>query len=249
MGTIDDKQSLAADILKVDSKSIKSFMTTSVNPVPCVYLFNLGKVKQLRDIFDIPSTFGDDENVVKYGLTNNLKRRSSEHERTYGTMINGSSELILKYHVYIDEKNLLDAEHEIADYFTESKMMLNHKKFNEIACVPDCFLNTDVYRKYIEIGCTYGEKIRDVQKELEYSHKLNKEIMDNRKTMIENNKILIQKMEDHHKLINEKNEQLLEANFREIELYKRILDKSLYIIAIFYHSYHSSHLFLEFVLL
>ena len=49
---------------------------------------------------------------------------------------------------------------------------------------------------------------------------------DNRDIMNENNKMVIQRMEDHHKLINEKNEKLLEASFREIALYKRILDKS-----------------------
>lgn len=222
MGSVEDKQKLAADILRVDCKSIKSFMSTCVTPVPCVYLFNLGKVKELREIFDIPSTFGDDENVVKYGFTKNLKRRSAEHEKTYGAMV---SDLVLKYHVYIDDANLSNAERDVMIFFTDCNMMLKHKKFNEIACVSDDCLNGEVQRIYTDIGYEYGEKIRDVQKELDYANKLNAQMAEHHEKMLERADLLNRQMREHHEMIDAKNEKLLEASLREIELYRRLLDR------------------------
>jgi hypothetical protein len=64
MGTADAKNELAADVLGVTPHALKAVLNTNVNAMPVVYLFSLGRVKDLRDTFDIPTEHKDDDIVV-----------------------------------------------------------------------------------------------------------------------------------------------------------------------------------------
>lgn len=118
MGSHEDKQKLGSDVLGVNIKAIKSFLNTSVTTTPVVYMFTLGKVKDLRATLNIPDSFNDDDTVVKYGLSKDLKRRSQEHENTYGKLLKDipCAEMVLKYHVHIDQFYLSDAETDILGF-------------------------------------------------------------------------------------------------------------------------------------
>ncbi len=66
---------------------------------PSIYLFEMGKTKDLREILKIPMSHDDEAVVYKYGLTNDLARRTCEHDLKYkklGIKIN------LKHHAFID---------------------------------------------------------------------------------------------------------------------------------------------------
>ena len=51
--------------------------------IPCIYVFSLGYVKELRNSMNIDKSIDDDNIVIKYGMTDNLLRCSSEHVKEY----------------------------------------------------------------------------------------------------------------------------------------------------------------------
>jgi hypothetical protein len=202
-----DNEIIDMEIDNLSDKQVKNIknviLDTSIAPISCIYLYTLGKVKELRDIFEIPTTFQDNHNVVKYGLTKDLNRRTLEHQNTYGTLISQVSTLSLKYHVVVDEMHLYSAEKDVKDFLNGDELILKHKKFKELACLSDDVLNIHIKYKYAHIGSVYSTSLRQIQKELEKAN----EIREKEKEIIELNKMLIESKE------------------REIQLYKLLLEQ------------------------
>lgn len=99
-GTMEDRQVLSSKLLGVHIKVIKEVFNTCSTNVPCVYLFTLGTVRDLRKSMKINVKYLDDMIVCKYGMTDNLLR-STEHFKTFD--INNIN-LHLKYFAYIDQQ-------------------------------------------------------------------------------------------------------------------------------------------------
>lgn len=155
-GTLEQKNELAADVMGVSVKAIKAFLNTNVNSMPVIYLFSLGKVKELRTIFNIPESFDDDQSVYKYGLTRNFKKRTEEHERAFSKF---GIIMTLKYHVYIDPLYLQNAENDIGNYFKIAAWHLNHPKFTELVCLQDQFINNIIHNEFQRLGQSYAGKL------------------------------------------------------------------------------------------
>jgi hypothetical protein len=236
MGAQDDKQKLGADVLGVNIKAIKSFLNTSVTATPVVYLFTLGKVKHLRSVLAIPESFKDDDTVVKYGLTKDLKRRSQEHEKTFGKMVKGipECEMILKYHVYIDQFYLSDAETDVAKYFRGAQWALGHEKIDELACIPDHMLNSIVHNEFKRIGGAYGGKLQDLQIQLTNASKLNDRLESTLSMQKASHDQLVDALKENHERVivekervAEEKQRVIEEKERNIELYKLIVERKL----------------------
>lgn len=165
MGTPEDKIQLSADVLGLDIKTIRSFLQTAAAPLPTIYLLELGKVKDLRYIFTIPDQFQDTDTVVKFGLTNDLSRRLSEHEKMYNKL--KVSNIKLKFHAYIDNVYLYEAEKEVADYFRNVNWNLEHIKYNELACISDIMIDNVVHGLFKNIGQMYSGKLHDLQVQIQ----------------------------------------------------------------------------------
>ena len=128
------KIELANDLLETTNvRAIKSFLKTDVTSLPCIYLFELGKTKDLRKTFNIPTRHNDESIVYKYGLTNDLSRRTSEHDLKYkklGIKIN------LKHHAFIDCTYLQNAENDIRRYFSNMNYTINNDEHSEVVSIP-----------------------------------------------------------------------------------------------------------------
>jgi hypothetical protein len=72
--------------LGVSAKIIKSVYNTISDQIPCVYLFTLGYVKDLRESMQLGDVY-DDDIVAKYGFTKDLTRRIGEHIKKYGKIV------------------------------------------------------------------------------------------------------------------------------------------------------------------
>jgi hypothetical protein len=133
-GNKNQRIELANDLLETTNvKAIKSFLKTDVTSLPCIYLFELGKTKDLRKIFKIPDNHSDEAIVYKYGLTNNLARRTSEHDSRFkklGIKIN------LKHHAFIDCMYLQRAENDIRRYFSNMNYTINNDAYTEVVSIP-----------------------------------------------------------------------------------------------------------------
>lgn len=149
--------------------SLKTILNLSVDKVSCVYLFRLGTVGDLRVKMKINEGYVDESIVVKFGRTNDLVRRSKEHEKLYNE-ITGVDIKLYKY-LCIDQEYTVDAENQLKKFFEDN--MVNYKSFKEIAILPknqEKFLNQCL----THVKETCGNRVKFLQCEIE---QLKKEIL------------------------------------------------------------------------
>jgi hypothetical protein len=127
LGTQENKKILIKTI-GLDIEDMKSYIKTSVSKLSCIYLLNLGYVKDLRETFKIKQKIKDDYIICKFGKTNDLDRRLTEHEKDYGKIENVNL-TVLKY-AYIDPNLITDAEVSVSHMFniTENKLTVDKRK-------------------------------------------------------------------------------------------------------------------------
>ena len=77
LGTEEDKFELASSLLGVDPRIIKYAFSANYAKTPCVYLFSIGKAKDLLK----DDKYSDNDILCKYGCTDDLPRRTNEHEK------------------------------------------------------------------------------------------------------------------------------------------------------------------------
>ena len=126
LGTTEERVDVAADIVGINAQVVKDVLTTCITSMPCVHLFNVGKVTELRKHYDELKQYRKGF-LFKWGRTNDLKRRTGEHIKTYGNLL--SSTLQLKYFSPVDNIYEAAAENEIRQYFQERAVRFgNHKE-------------------------------------------------------------------------------------------------------------------------
>lgn len=119
MGTRQQKDELVSKVLGVSANTVKEVFSTSARNIPCVYLFILGTVKDLKKTMKINKKYKKDYVVCKYGFTKDLPRRTGEHMKIYGKIKN--ADLKLKYYSYIVPLYISKAETDICDFFGASE--------------------------------------------------------------------------------------------------------------------------------
>ena len=196
MGTDEEREVLGADLMKISLKPFKQMMKGHAGKFPCVYLFELGTVGTLRELYSISSNIPDDTFVYKYGFTDDLPRRFTEHNNDYGKLkgVNVSLSLF----TFIEEKYMSEAENDLRQFFNAF----------------DKALPVDKHRELITLNIKELKQIRKQFENLktEYSgsaHGL--------QTMIE---VLTKKYE------NEMKEFLHQQKIKEIEHEKEIINKN-----------------------
>jgi hypothetical protein len=172
-GTYDAKEELVADVLGVTPKALKAVLNTNVTCMPAIYLFHLGSVKALRATLSISDKFDDNATVYKFGRSDNLQRRTGEHEATFGKLPN--VDLRLKHHVYIDPLYTTEAEADIKRYFTAVEWVLEHEQYTELAIVP-AKLEYMVREKFVMIGKCYAGKLEELQGQLANERRVTDEL-------------------------------------------------------------------------
>ncbi len=133
MGTREQKETLGSKLLGVPGESLRSVLSKSSCSVPCIYMFSLGVVKDLRKIMNIPESMSDDQIIIKYGLTKDLHRRTSEHMAEYekipGVKIN------CMCYSFIDTKYLSQAENDMKGFFENYEQKFDYKNYNELISI------------------------------------------------------------------------------------------------------------------
>jgi len=187
MGSKDEKQKLGTQLLKVDLKTFKAVFDSYASTFPCIYLLSLGKVKDLRDTFNISNDINDISTVYKYGFTEDLERRLREHTSEYGKMKNVDISLSI-FHM-VDNKYMSKAENDVKHLFNVFDKSLNvdssnetlNKKRKELVVLNDKEYK-QINEHYKLIGLKYigstqflQDKVQELQNEIKIIN-LNKEI-------------------------------------------------------------------------
>jgi hypothetical protein len=159
MGSISQKNKLISNIIGVPAKDFKTALRASAKPVACIYRFGLGIAGDLRDAMDIPQDIPDDYIIIKYGLTNDLVRRTGEHILSY-EKIPGVALKLMNF-AYIDQLNLSKAECDIKTFFESVETKLSYKKYNELIAVnPDH--EKVIKTQFMYISTEYSGSVADL---------------------------------------------------------------------------------------
>ena len=153
MGSQIQKEDLVSNVLGVSARVIREVFNTDTHSLPCIYLFTLGTVKDLRVSMKIDERYNDGDVVAKYGFTKDLSRRTGEHIAKYNKI--GGVNLRLKYKSYIDPQYLSKAEGYVKSLMDKLKLVLqDYNNETELVIIPNS-VNELVEHHYDMIGKKY----------------------------------------------------------------------------------------------
>ena len=209
MGTRDQKMKLSAEVLNTSPRTLKAIFDKHAATFPSIYLMSLGKVRELRETFEIPANKPDESTVYKFGFTEDLSRRVIELEAEY-SKLPGVTMTIGTFHI-IDTKYTSEAENEVREMCAafEVRVKKTTQGFNELIVLDDKqFANMKkMYRRIGDdfAGATLGlqkqivelkDRIKDYENEIvrlkleiEYKDNLHKKDIELKDTVIENWKL------------------------------------------------------------
>jgi hypothetical protein len=177
MGTQNQKQKLSSKLLGTNAEVIKEVFNTHASTVPCVYLFTLGLVKDLRKSMKICDSYDDTSIVCKYGRTDSIKRRTSEHMKTYGKIKH--TDLKLKHYSYIDLQYMAEAESDIKQFVNDMDLSFKYENQEELLILPQKLMTQIknqyelISKKYIGHNTELVAKIKNLENEVEIlNHKI-----------------------------------------------------------------------------
>lgn len=134
MGTEHQKNKLIGNILGVSSEAVTEVFNKNAHTMPCIYLFSIGRVRDLRKELGIDDSYGDNDYVYKWGRTRDLERRTKEHNKKYGSL--NSSDVKLVLFGFIDPQYTSEAETKLNHLFDGMDMKLDSEYYNELAIIP-----------------------------------------------------------------------------------------------------------------
>jgi RecB family exonuclease len=135
-GNQDQRVDVAANILGVNAQLVKDVLGTCITNMPCVYLFEVGKVSEMAKVYpQIRQLTKNDTrgSIYKYGRTNNLFTRTGKHIETYGSMAN--TRLKLRFFSPVDVTDCVKAEGMIREQFEPHHIALNVEGHNFVELV------------------------------------------------------------------------------------------------------------------
>lgn len=223
-GVKEQKEQLVSGILGIPAKSLRQVLKKSSTNVPCIYRFALGQVKNLRNEMKLDKSIPDNYTIIKYGYSDDLERRTSEHVSTF-EKISGVKLELMNY-TYIDPKYLSQAEVDIKSFFVNIEVPIKYKSFKELVAINPKH-NKEIRKrfKYISMeysGCVQklGEEIGELKRCIENK---NKEIENMKRihTLKQENMVRIHTLEQKNKELKlEKKDIEIEKKNIELDNYK-----------------------------
>jgi hypothetical protein len=176
MGDEIEKEELGTNILNINLETYRNVFKSHSSKMPCVYLLEIGKVKELKDTFNINE---DDEilksnsTIYKFGFTDDIDRRLNEHFSDYGKLKNVKNIQLTKF-TMVEERYKVEAERDLRKFFEDfnkrfivkTNKELNIKGRNELIILNKDELES-VFKFYRLLGIDYAGSSLDLQNKLE----------------------------------------------------------------------------------
>lgn len=148
-------EKLTEDKEKIESyekivKNIGNIASQVIKPKSCIYLFRLGSVQDLQTVFRIPKDSkdsGDKSFIYKFGLTNDIDRRESEHRTKF--VSKGAKSFERVYTKPTGVFSTREYENKIFDYFRD----------NNYTFIKDELKSSDKYNELVIINNTDLKKV------------------------------------------------------------------------------------------
>lgn len=118
IGNENEKEKLGTKILNMNIETYRNVFKTHSTVLPSVYLLELGRVKDLKDTFRInDEIYNQNTNsyIYKFGCTEDLDKRISQHNGDYGKLKNVNLQLV-KF-TMIEQRYKTEAEQNLRQSF------------------------------------------------------------------------------------------------------------------------------------
>ena len=223
MGNTEQKEELGSTLLGCDVRHIRTALKPYSSKLSSVYCFSLGTGKSLRNSMGLSvDTVSDEDIIIKFGFTDDLDRRSTEHVKEY-EKIKGVKMRLMEY-VYIDPAFLSEAETELKHFFTAIETPVLYRKYRELVSINPTHLK-QIQMKYKAIGVGYqgncSHMIAKLDK-LEWQLKMkDKDIELKNKDIELKDKEMVMKEEDNRRQLEMKDREMElkeEDNRRQLEI-------------------------------
>lgn len=160
LGTNKQKQKLVTKLTGADYDTVKAFCDVINTKLSVVYMFRIGSVKDLRNQLNIPTEYPDRADVYKYGRTNDIKRRFSEHLRDkYSKRYGFETRLVAAW--FVDNKRSPKAEIELEAYLEDKGFRLDSAIHTEIAIFS--IKSSEMTRKLDPLFSQYANEMKTLQ--------------------------------------------------------------------------------------
>ena len=167
LGNTEDKRELAGELTGISITDIKAMCSTSSSLISCIYLFQIGTVRDMREYLDLSDDLNDDHMLYKWGKTQDLGTRAYNHGKKYGLQIR------LVYKSFVDKIHLTEAEAEIRSFFDGKEYKINIRGHRELSLITKKNMKhvKNAYnvlsQKYQGRISTMNEELKDIAKDHE----------------------------------------------------------------------------------
>lgn len=175
LGTREEKTKLFTTSLGIDANAVKELFNASAQTMPCIYLITLGTCEELRDKLDLGSNYNGSDIIAKYGFTQDLPRRISEHTSKNFKSLNGA-DIRLKYYSYIDPQYMSTGETDIKKFMKIMCEPVKYESMKEVVAIPKKLLK-EIGEKYDYIGRKYMGRITELVTRIKEEEEKNKSLM------------------------------------------------------------------------
>ena len=172
MGNETERTKLASNLTGISPEAIKELSRANIGTMPCIYLYSLGKVADLREAMDLDASLSGRDCVYKWGYTNDLARRTREHQSAWREV--DGVEIRLIYQCYIDVQFVAEAEACVREFFRTLEYGIEYSTHRELVVIPKRKLDF-VREQYLMIGDRYLGRVRELVEEkrnMEQAHLL-----------------------------------------------------------------------------
>jgi len=160
MGTIEQKESVAAELLGVSVETVSKFLTACVRDIPMVYMLHLGNVPESIEMGGDRHNFllfkigqhGREE--TKYGF----QGRSKGHQKEFQEFRHQMSYL---HFVFLDPMYVSEAESRIKEFFSEFKT--NYQNKSEVYLIPKSKLG-EIKKFFEHLSVLFSGNHTDIQR-------------------------------------------------------------------------------------
>ena len=163
MGVQEQKDELASELIGVNAQTIKSVFRTNTEKTPVVYLFVVGNAKKI-----LGGSYTNDDLICKYGYSDDLPRRTDEHQKNFKKEFGFDVELYC--YSIIDPVFISKAESNVRSFMDPFKIeyknqselvVLNKKNLNQVKEMFGL-----VQKSYIGRYVAMGDEIKRLEKEM-----------------------------------------------------------------------------------
>lgn len=204
-GNINQKEELASSLIGVNHQTIKDVFKTNCAKTPCVYLYLIGKASDILE-----GEYNENDLLCKFGCTDDLQRRCTEHNNTYKKEFDSNIELLC--FSIIEAQYIFDAESNIKQYFKSN--LISYESMKELIIINKNNL-PQIKQHYKMIQNSYIGRFEELTNKVQL---LEKEIIElNNKIIIKDKDYELQK-EKHLNELKDKDIELLQYKLKYMEI-------------------------------